>query len=93
MDKQITIKYSYQMANRWIDILYIEYSGGGESWEFRVSSRNNFDGALTELHTSENGYGNPASAASDGFKWSADADKSAIANTPETSTWEGEGGS
>lgn len=66
MDKTIETVFSYTMRDHIVEVVYMEYAGGGECWEFRVFANG------TELHTSENGYGMPEAAASDGFKWIVD---------------------
>jgi predicted secreted protein len=63
MNKTIKTVYSYPMESRTVKVLYVEYAGGADVWEFQVVQ------AGKELHTSENGYGQPEAAASAGFKW------------------------
>lgn len=63
MQKTIETVYSFPIRAHHVEVVYLEYEGGGECWEFRVFENGQ------ELHQSENGYGNPYSAASDGFKW------------------------
>lgn len=62
------IVFSYSMREYLIEILYLEYSGGGECWEWRVSK------AGVTRHQSEDGYGSPEPAARDAFGWLVDND-------------------
>jgi hypothetical protein len=57
--------YSFPMDQNRVDVLHLRYSGGGECYEFRVFQ----NGA--PVHTSENRYETPGSAANDGSKWVA----------------------
>lgn len=66
MKAQVTTLYMLPVGANRVDILYVEYEGGGECFEFRAIHE------VNELHISENGYGSPEAAAADGFKWLVD---------------------
>lgn len=66
MDK-IQVVFTYPMRSWLVEILYIEYEGGGECWEFRV-----YEGGVIR-HQSDDGYGNPEAAARDAFGWINDS--------------------
>ncbi len=57
------------MRSYCVDILYIEYAGGGTSWEYSV-----LEGGI-KRYESENGYGSLEAAARDGFGWILETDE------------------
>jgi hypothetical protein len=48
-----------------VQVLYVEYLGGGMCWEYSVSEAGNV------LVKSDNGYGQAAAAAAAAFQWIA----------------------
>ena len=68
MKQKITVINTLIWNTVEVRIIYIEYSGGGTCYEYRIS----FQGE--KIEESDNGYGQPESAASSAFQWLADND-------------------
>jgi hypothetical protein len=70
MTAEITIVHRFNFDRFKVHVLYVEFSGGGESWEYSVLE------AGTALIKSDAGFGQAAAAAAAAFSWIADNDLS-----------------